>query len=364
MDDGAFAIDGGDATGQQLCAGLGIGTDTLSVLLEWTIEAQELTAPSRNLALISACHRLVVVPRWLGHDEKDGLALLRLYKKTHPDLFDQLAGVPTLGKVDDTLTSDDAVTDESDIVDAVTDESDIVDAIVTLMNFSDWLHRHRLDAMSIGNLLGTSSLTQGDLARLIPNLSARTQTVTDGRLRDAFLEMPFANGAERSPTSVLSSLIEGTGIFKDSVFDLDQATLDTRIESALDAVKDTTAGNLAATAAKLERTKSRIGQRLRELLDGQRTLAGQVLAALLPEVTDPDMRASLSSWAGATPASILALIDGNGSPGSETIRMAGYIAPAIATGFPAGHRCTRPRSDALPIASGSTLTTTTFGTLG
>ncbi|MDQ0009680.1 hypothetical protein J2T07_001857 [Luteibacter jiangsuensis] len=309
MDDGAFAIDGGDATVQQLCAGLGIGTDTLSVLLEWTVEAQELTTPSRNLALISACHRLAVLPRWLGHDEKDGLALLRLYEKTHPDLFEQLAGVPTLGKVDATLASDDTATDEPDIV----------DAIVTLMNFSDWLHRHRLDAMSIGSLLDASALTQADLTRLIPNVSARTQTVTDGRLRDAFLEMPFAIDAERAPTQVLSPLIESTGIFRDSVFDLDQAALDVQIGSALDAVKDTTTGKLVTTATKLVRTKTRIGQRLRELLDGQRALADQILAVLIPEVTDPDTRASLGKWAGATPASILALVDGTGSTGSETI---------------------------------------------
>lgn len=308
MDDGAFAIDGDDATGRQLCAGLGIGTDTLSVLLEWTIEAQELTAPSRNLALVSACHRLAVLPRWLGHGEKDGLALLRLFETTHPDLFDQLAGIPTLGKVDATLASDDAATDEPDIV----------DAIVTLMNFSDWLHRHRLDARSIGNLLGASTLTRGDLARLIPNVSTRTQTVTDSRLRDAFLEMPFAIDAERVPTRVLSPLIERTGIFKDSVFELNQAALDMQIGSALDVVKDTTAGNLVTTAAKLARTKTRIGQRLRELLDGQRALAEQVLAALIPEVTDPDTRASLGKWAGATPASILALVDGTASTGGET----------------------------------------------
>jgi hypothetical protein len=307
MDDGAFAIEGSDATVQQLCAGLGIGTETLSVLLEWTIEAQELTAPCRNLALISACHRLAVLPRWLGHGEKDGLALLRLFEKTHPDLFDELAGVPTLGKVGATPA----------FGDTTTGKPDIVDAIVTLMNFSDWLHRHSVNARSIGNLLGTSNFAQDNLARLIQYLSARTQTVTDGRLRDAFLEMPFALDAERAPTRVLSSLIQSTGIFRDIVFDLDQSALDTQIGNALDAVKDTTAANLVTTAAKLERTKSRVGQRLRDLLDGQRALAEEVLAALLPDIADPDTRASLGRWAQVTPASILVLIDGKGSLGGK-----------------------------------------------
>jgi hypothetical protein len=308
MDDAAFAIDGGDATVQRLGAGLGIGTDTLTVLLEWTVKAQELTAPSRNLAVISACHRLAVLPRWLGHDEKDGLALLRLYEKTHPDLFEQFAGVPALSTVDVTPASDDSSTNEPDIV----------DAIATLMNLSDWLHRHHLDAMSIVNLLGASTLAQGDLARLIQNLSTRIQTVTDGRLRDAFLEMPFAIDAERDPTRVLSSLIEDNGIFRDSIFDLDHAALDARIASALDAVKDTAAGNLVMTAAKLARTKNRVGQRLHELLNGQRSLAEQILAALLPEIADLDTRASLASWSGATPTTLLALIDGDGSSDNAT----------------------------------------------
>ncbi|MGF6711457.1 hypothetical protein QFZ41_002421 [Luteibacter sp. W1I16] len=308
MDDAAFAIDGGDATVQRLSAGLGIGTDTLSVLLEWTVKAQELTAPSRNLAVISACHRLAVLPRWLGHDEKDGLALLRLYEKTHPDLFEQFAGVPALSMVDVTSASDDSSTDEPDIV----------DAIATLMNLSDWLHRHRLDATSIVNLLGASTLAQGDLARLIQNLSTRTQTVTDGRLRDAFLEMPFAVDAERAPTRALSPLIEDNGIFRDSIFDLDHAALDAQIASALDAVKDTAADSLVTTAAKLERTRHRVGQRLHELLGGQRSLAEQVLAALLPEIADLDMRAGLGSWCGATPTTLLALIDGDGSSDNAT----------------------------------------------
>lgn len=312
MDNGAFAGTGSDPTMQRLCAGLGVGSGTLSTLLAWVLEAQELAAPARNLSLISACHRLAVLPRWLGLDERKGVALLRLLKLTQPELFGQLAGIPELSKVDTTATAgtDDATTPNA------ADKPDIVDAIVTLMNVSDWLRRHRLDAMSLSNALSTEGGPKLDMSQLVPNGSAQREAlaVTDERLRDAFLEMPFANEAIREPAGVLSSLIERTGLFKDAVFDMDATMLDAEIGSALDAARDKTAGNLAATSREFGRTTKRVGDRLRESLEGQRALAEQTLVALLPDIADPAMRANLAEWSGASPKAILGLLGSDKAP--------------------------------------------------
>jgi hypothetical protein len=301
MDGGVFANAGSDPTMQRLCSGLGVSADTLSVLLQWAIDARESAAPARNLSLISSCHRLAVLPRWLGHDEKAGIALLRLFKHTQPDLFALLAGLPMLARG------------------AATDAPDIVDAIVTLMNLADWLRQRRLDAMSLLSVLDNQTTPENNLVRRIPDLSAQAHAVTDNRLREAFLEMPFAEGGKRRPTELLSSLVDNTGLFKDTVFEMDRDTLEMEVELALDPARDTTAGNLATITAKFERTRQRVGQRLAELLEGQRSLVENVLETLLPGIPDPLLRASLARWVGASATAVLGLLRNRRSPGETAV---------------------------------------------
>jgi hypothetical protein len=317
MDGEPFVNASSDPTMQRLCAGLAIGVDTLSDMLRWATKARKILAPVRNLSLISACHRMVVVPRWLGLNEKEGLALLRLFKQTHPGLFAQLAGEPRLsrGNTDETL--------------------DIVDAIVTLINLSDWLRQLRqlggrggnhLDATSLTTALSHETIQATDLIRRIPEMSLLAHTATNSRLQDAFLEMPFAEDAKRPPTEVLSSQIDSGGMFKDTVFDMDGDTLDMMIDSALEPSTDTTDVDRVTIREKFERTKVRVAQCLAPLLEGQRGLLGDVLKSLLPDIADPLLRAALARWAGATPTAVVGLLRNRHSPEEGALAWVGTLA--------------------------------------
>lgn len=80
----------------------------------------------RSLSFVSACYRMLALPRLLGLDAAQGLALIMLLGSEHPALLRQLAGRPSLSRT------------------PASAEPDIVDAIVGVMNAAAWIKRQRM----------------------------------------------------------------------------------------------------------------------------------------------------------------------------------------------------------------------------
>ena len=143
------AADADQATVRQLCAGLRIRPSTLRTLCDWVGQ------PRRDLAFVSACHRLVMLPRWFGLDENEGLALLALLELDQPDLFDQLIAITP------EIETDPMSNDEVEAFDLISSFEepytvDIIDAIATIMNMVEWFRQHRLSTMAVFSALDLS----------------------------------------------------------------------------------------------------------------------------------------------------------------------------------------------------------------
>lgn len=127
------ATGGADAlTVKQLCLALKVDETVLRAVLEWAVEAQGLTLPTRTIEVVSACYRLTALPRLFGMSPNAGMDALRLLAQEDSAYKNQLAGTPCLG------------TD--------TTEADIVDVIIGMMGAMQWLQQQ---TWGVGELLLT-----------------------------------------------------------------------------------------------------------------------------------------------------------------------------------------------------------------
>ncbi|MCG8293113.1 neuraminidase-like domain-containing protein [Pseudomonas entomophila] len=137
LDDSPFDLDASqddDAlTVDQLALGMKVNREVLVVLLGWVCQAQGLQKPTRSLAVVSACYRMVTLLRLFGGSVAEGLVMLGLLMQEQPAYLDQLAGIPTLNSTLDT--------------------PDIIDVIAGLINALEWQQHQKLDTLQVFALL-------------------------------------------------------------------------------------------------------------------------------------------------------------------------------------------------------------------
>jgi len=137
LDDSAFdplATSGDDGlTVKQLCLALNLDDALLRVILGWVTTAQGLAKPTRSLAVVSACYRIVALARVFGTSTQQGLCLLELLMDEQPIYRQQLAGKPSLlGK---------------------TGQADIVDVITAVTQAMEWVQQQGMDTQRLARLL-------------------------------------------------------------------------------------------------------------------------------------------------------------------------------------------------------------------
>ncbi|MDX7987319.1 hypothetical protein FE392_08240 [Xenorhabdus sp. 12] len=145
------ATEGADAlTVNQLCAGLNIDDATCQELLKLIVKTQNPSQkdadPKRSLDIVSALYRLVALPRLLKLSVNEGMELLLLLNRDHPDYLQQLAGIPTLAK-------------DAELV-------DILDILIAFMNATHWVKLHKLAPSVLNFLLTPASLGSGITAEI------------------------------------------------------------------------------------------------------------------------------------------------------------------------------------------------------
>ncbi|MFJ4375004.1 Tc toxin subunit A [Pseudomonas japonica] len=136
LDDSEFdpnARDGEDAlTLKQLCVALKADEALLRTVLAWVVDAQQLEKPTRSLAVVSACYRMIALPRLFGLSATDGMLVLSVLMGEREAYKTQLAGIPTI---------------------AAAGEADIVDVLAGVMNTIEWLKRQKLGVDQVFLLL-------------------------------------------------------------------------------------------------------------------------------------------------------------------------------------------------------------------
>lgn len=105
---------------------------TVRWALACVVEAQSLSAPTRSLAVVSACYRLIALPRAVGLKPSEAAMLVAALDRENPSVLRQLAGVPTLDAT-------------------ATPSTDALDVIAIVMNAAEWAtkHKHRIDALCL-----------------------------------------------------------------------------------------------------------------------------------------------------------------------------------------------------------------------
>ncbi|WP_185754472.1 neuraminidase-like domain-containing protein [Luteibacter sp. 9135] len=310
MDGSEFSLSANDPTVTALCAGLGVDAPAMISLLTWVRTTRSPAVLTRDLSLVSACHRLVMVPRWLGLDKTASLALLRLFEATQPVLFARLAGTAVL---DAGGNSTDAATG--------TTTGDTVDAIVSLMNMSEWLRQHALDPEAVRTVLAhgaAQSATVDAVTTLIDTKQKATATgiVDDARLERAFSAMRFADNLTpdaRKPRVVLASVVPASGVLDDDMLtNGDDTTWRARIQVALENVADPTddperPARPDAIRDAIDGTTDEVIGVLRQARRDQLDRLDDVLTALLPGVGTAALRESLRAWAGLSRQQLIGL---------------------------------------------------------
>ncbi|MGX1020824.1 hypothetical protein AB7M33_003500 [Pseudomonas sp. Y3 TE3536] len=137
LDDSAFdplATSGDDGlTVKQLSLALNLDDALLRVILGWVTTAQGLAKPTRSLAVVSACYRIVALARVFGTSTQQGLCLLELLMDEQPIYRQQLAGKPSLL--------------------AKTGQADIVDVITGVTQAMEWVQQQGMDTQRLARLL-------------------------------------------------------------------------------------------------------------------------------------------------------------------------------------------------------------------
>jgi hypothetical protein len=171
MDGMEFSIEAEDVdsavTVSQLSQAFGADETTVRWALECVIEAQDITKPKRTLDVVSACYRLIALPRAVGLNTEEITPFLSALNKENPEVFSQLAGTPSLAPEPETQTTsggaidtDDAEGNDSDegAFDFSTwlfgawnrepatasDSADVLNVIALVMNAAEWFKQHRL----------------------------------------------------------------------------------------------------------------------------------------------------------------------------------------------------------------------------
>lgn len=307
-----------DETVSSLCRGLGLQEETVLRYLGWIRDARGDRTPTRTLDFISACHRLAILPRWLGiAHEAEASALLQLFRTTQSALFAQLAR-PRLNLKDGTSGPD------------------IVDAIVTLMNMRDWLREHELSPARLLAVLAPGAAATSTIDATMQVVEHHRANDTTGLIRRADLEPIFdrlvfdieADEEDTEPLALLASLILPDGRLRKDAFlmndieDMHTAVRERLKDAPFELTRDDLAGAVAFTwddlvpGTLLEKAdaESRFDDAVKKATDvlwkarrTQMDRASDVLAALVPGIKDANLRQYVGRWISVGPEDLLAL---------------------------------------------------------
>ncbi|OCT20680.1 neuraminidase-like domain-containing protein [Pseudomonas putida] len=137
LDDKAFdpaSTTGADGlTVKQLALGLKVDDTLLRGILDRVVEAQNLQKPTRSLAVVSACYRIVALARMFGTSTLQGLSLIDVLMNQDPVYCQQLAGQPSLA--------------------GEPGKADIIDVIAGVLQAVEWLLHQGMDALQLAYLL-------------------------------------------------------------------------------------------------------------------------------------------------------------------------------------------------------------------
>ncbi|WP_193217457.1 neuraminidase-like domain-containing protein [Pseudomonas putida] len=137
LDDKAFdpaSTTGADGlTVKQLALGLKVDDTLLRGILDRVVKAQNLQKPTRSLAVVSACYRIVALARVFGTSTLQGLSLIDVLMNQDPVYCQQLAGQPSLA--------------------GEAGKADIIDVIAGVLQAVEWLLHQGMDALQLAYLL-------------------------------------------------------------------------------------------------------------------------------------------------------------------------------------------------------------------
>ncbi|ANC02751.1 hypothetical protein AB688_11710 [Pseudomonas putida] len=137
LDDKAFdpaSTTGADGlTVKQLALGLKVDDTLLRGILDRVVKAQNLQKPTRSLAVVSACYRIVALARVFGTSTLQGLSLIDVLMNQDPVYCQQLAGQPSLA--------------------GEPGKADIIDVIAGVLQAAQWLQHQGMDALQLAYLL-------------------------------------------------------------------------------------------------------------------------------------------------------------------------------------------------------------------
>lgn len=137
LDDKAFdpaSTTGADGlTVKQLALGLKVDDTLLRGILDRVVKAQNLQKPTRSLAVVSACYRIVALARVFGASTLQGLSLIDVLMNQDPVYCQQLAGQPTLA--------------------GEPGKADIIDVMAGVLQAAEWLQHQGMDALHLAYLL-------------------------------------------------------------------------------------------------------------------------------------------------------------------------------------------------------------------
>ena len=137
LDDKAFdpaSTTGADGlTVKQLALGLKVDDTLLRGILDRVVKAQNLQKPTRSLAVVSACYRIVALARVFGTSTLQGLSLIDVLMNQDPVYCQQLAGQPSLA--------------------GEPGKADIIDVIAGVLQAAEWLQHQGMDALQLAYLL-------------------------------------------------------------------------------------------------------------------------------------------------------------------------------------------------------------------
>lgn len=137
LDDKAFdpaSTTGADGlTVKQLALGLKVDDTLLRGILDRVVKAQNLQKPTRSLAVVSACYRIVALARVFGTSTLQSLSLIDVLMNQDPVYCQQLAGQPSLA--------------------GEPGKADIIDVIAGVLQAAEWLQHQGMDALQLAYLL-------------------------------------------------------------------------------------------------------------------------------------------------------------------------------------------------------------------
>ncbi|HVI54975.1 MAG TPA: neuraminidase-like domain-containing protein [Luteibacter sp.] len=248
-----YATAGADAIAvRQLSQALKADEATVRWALERVVETQCLTAATRSLAVVSACYRLIALPRVFGLKTGEAPVLITALNRENPNILRQLAGVPTLDATTtdvgeawsiSTTGDDDLELALDDMIDEVLlaerkkvlqQRTDALDVIAIVMNAAEWAiqHKRRIDALCLPLLApaptqpakrwidathrAIAALAAPDEERLADDDIVGAAIQQGLQLKDLALALPLLRWTARTTGDVVASL-QALGASTDAV---------------------------------------------------------------------------------------------------------------------------------------------------